>query len=106
MKEKLSTKKCKYCGYSPTEIDIMEGTFYETGQVKSEFITKLLHDQADKTKEKIKGMMFMYEHHAPKYTDILYCEDCEQFVDIGSPCKASRYYPFWKDLNNLLETIQ
>ena len=34
--------KCRYCGYSEEQIKAMEGTFYETREVKSEFIKNLL----------------------------------------------------------------
>lgn len=35
-------EKCRYCGYSEEQIIAMEGTFHETGEVKSEFIKNLI----------------------------------------------------------------
>lgn len=43
--------KCRYCGYSEKEIKSMEGTFYKTGEVKSDFIRNLLDKVRQEEKE-------------------------------------------------------
>lgn len=50
----------------------------------------------------IKAEMFMYEHQWAGDDKQRFCETCKEAVELGSPCKASKYYPRWQELNNQL----
>ena len=56
--------------------------------------------------ENIKGRMFMFEHQPVGESNLVFCETCREAVEKGSPCKESRYYLVWQELNDLLKTIQ
>lgn len=53
----------------------------------------------------IEGMKYMYEHHAPGMKGSVLCETCREVVSQGTPCKESPHYPCWKQLDDLLDTL-
>lgn len=54
----------------------------------------------------VRGIMSMYEHQWPDDEKIKLCEICELQVEKGTPCRSSRYFNTWLDLDQLLEQVR
>ena len=67
------------------------------------FLATALEEQKkqvlSEVEEKVKGIMWIYEHQG--FTGKAVCETCREVVEAGSPCKASKYYEAWKQLEEL-----
>ncbi len=68
------------------------------------FISQSFSDYKKELVEEIKGKMYLYEHHF-KENEAL-CGTCREVVTNNTPCKASRYYESWFDLNEILSLLQ
>lgn len=72
-----------------------------------QFVFDLLAEQKAEWVKKIEGAKFPYEHYwYEAKQDQRLCETCFEVVERYTPCKASKHYPCWQVMNDLLQLIQ